>query len=144
MKEGDHVIPIFNGECGDCKSCRHGKTNICSSFGVNPMKTVMNNDGRTRFSVITEEGDKKPIYHFLNTSTFSEYTVLESACVVKIDSEAPLKQMTLLSCGASTGTSASKKFCLLMCMFARAYIKGILRRHLIAILVLYTHSHLSL
>ncbi|PRQ16736.1 putative alcohol dehydrogenase [Rosa chinensis] len=107
MKEGDHVIPIFNGECGYCICCRHQKTNICNNFGVNPMKRVMNSDGKTRFSIITKEGDKKPIYHFLNTSTFSEYTVLESACVVKIDSEAPLKKMTLLSCGASTGVGAA-------------------------------------
>ena len=85
MKEGDHVIPIFNGECGDCKSCKHEKTNICNSFGVNPMKTVMNSDGKTRFSITAKDGgERKPIYHFLNTSTFSEYTVLESACVVKI------------------------------------------------------------
>lgn len=101
MKEGDHVIPIFNGECGDCKCCKSEKTNICHNFGVNPFKKVMNEDGKSRFS--TKDG--KPIYHFLNTSTFSEYTVLESACVVKIDPEAPLKKMTLLSCGVSTGKS---------------------------------------
>lgn len=72
------------------------------------MKTVMNSDGKTRFSIITKDGGyKKPIYHFLNTSTFSQYTVLDSACVVKIDSEAPLKKMTLLSCGVSTGMSPS-------------------------------------
>ncbi|CAB4280311.1 unnamed protein product [Prunus armeniaca] len=103
MKEGDHVIPIFNGECGDCKCCKSEKTNICHNFGVNPFKKVMNNDGKSRFS--TKDG--KPIYHFLNTSTFSEYTVLESACVVKIDPEAPLKKMTLLSCGVSTGVGAA-------------------------------------
>lgn len=72
------------------------------------MKKVMNSDAKTRFSIITKDGGhKKPIYHFLNTSTFSQYTVLESACVVKIDSEAPLKKMTLLSCGVSTGMSPS-------------------------------------
>lgn len=108
IKEGDHVIPIFNGECGDCICCKHQKTNICNNFGVNPMKTVMNSDGKTRFSIITKDGGyKKPIYHFLNTSTFSQYTVLDSACVVKIDSEAPLKKMTLLSCGVSTGVGAA-------------------------------------
>ncbi|XP_058224688.1 alcohol dehydrogenase-like 3 [Rhododendron vialii] len=100
MKEGDHVVPIFNGECGDCVYCKCDKTNLCEKFRVNPFNKVMVNDGKCRFST---RSDGKPIYHFLNTSTFSEYTVLDSACVVKIDSEAPLKKMTLLSCGVSTG-----------------------------------------
>ncbi|KAL2516639.1 Alcohol dehydrogenase-like 3 [Abeliophyllum distichum] len=102
MEIGDHVVPIFNGECGDCVYCKSEKTNLCDKFRVNAFKSVMTNDGKTRFS--TKDG--KPIYHFLNTSTFSEYTVLDSACVVKIDQKAPLKKMTLLSCGVSTGLGA--------------------------------------
>ncbi|KAK3018843.1 hypothetical protein RJ639_003471 [Escallonia herrerae] len=103
MKEGDHVVPIFNGECGDCVYCKSEKSNLCQRFRVNPFKSVMASDGKCRFS--TKQGN--PIFHFLNTSTFSEYTVLDSACVVKIDSQAPLKEMTLLSCGASTGLGAA-------------------------------------
>lgn len=103
IKKGDRVIPIFHGECGNCTCCRSQKTNLCQKFGVNPLKSVMVNDGKTRFS--TKDGS--PIFHFLNTSTFSEYTVVDSACVVKIDSEAPLDKMTLLSCGVSTGVGAA-------------------------------------
>ncbi|EOY23863.1 hypothetical protein QUC31_008471 [Theobroma cacao] len=103
MKKGDHVIPIFQGQCGNCICCRNEKTNLCQRFGVNPLKSVMVNDGKTRFS--TKDGN--PIFHFLNTSTFSEYTVLDSACVVKIDFEAPLETMSLLSCGVSTGVGAA-------------------------------------
>ncbi|KAG9146981.1 hypothetical protein Leryth_005236 [Lithospermum erythrorhizon] len=100
MKPGDHVVPIFNGECGECNYCKSEATNLCDKFRVNPMKSVMENDGKTRF--FTKSGE--PIYHFLNTSTFSEFTVVDSACVVKIPHEAPLNKMTLLSCGVSTGT----------------------------------------
>ncbi|KAF6159593.1 hypothetical protein GIB67_034555 [Kingdonia uniflora] len=103
MKEGDHVVPIFNGECGDCSYCKSTKTNLCEKNRVNPYKSVMLNDGKTRFSTL----DGKPIYHFLNTSTFTEYTVLDSANVVKVDSEASLKKMSLLSCGVSTGVGAA-------------------------------------
>ncbi|KAF5734377.1 alcohol dehydrogenase-like 4 [Tripterygium wilfordii] len=103
MKEGDNVVPIFNGECGECKFCKNDKTNMCKSFGVNPMKSTMFNDGKCRFS--TKEG--KPIFHFLNTSTFSEYTVLDSACVVKIDPQAPLHKMSLLSCCLTSGVGAA-------------------------------------
>lgn len=100
MKEGDQVVVIFNGECGDCNNCKYGKTNLCNKYGVNPLKTVMISDGKSRFS--TKHG--KPIFHFLNTSTFTQYTVLDSACVVKLHKDAPLKNLTLLSCGISTGT----------------------------------------
>lgn len=109
VKEGDYVIPIFNGECGDCIYCRKGTTNLCGKFRINPFKSVMTNDGKCRFS--SEDG--KPIYHFLNTSTFTEYSVLDSACVVKIDPKSPLKKMSLLSCGVSTGMAglgSCKKF----------------------------------
>ncbi|RVW91674.1 Alcohol dehydrogenase-like 3 [Vitis vinifera] len=103
MRKGDHVIPIFNGECGDCVYCKCDNTNLCERFRVHPLRSVMVNDGNCRFS--TKDG--KPIFHFLNTSTFTEYTVLHSACVVKIDSKAPLKKMILLSCGVSSGLGAA-------------------------------------
>ncbi|KAI3765970.1 hypothetical protein L2E82_16017 [Cichorium intybus] len=102
MKEGDHVLTIFNGECGECVYCKSETTNLCERFRVDPLRSVMRNDGKTRF--LTQDGN--PIYHFLNTSTFSEYTVMDWACVVKIDPQAPLNKMTLLSCCLSTGFGA--------------------------------------
>ncbi|KAL2547714.1 Alcohol dehydrogenase-like 3 [Forsythia ovata] len=102
LKSGDHVVPIFNGECGHCIYCKSENTNLCEKFRVNPLRSVMVNDGKCRFS--TKDG--KPIFHFLNTSTFSEYTVLDSACAVKIDPKAPLNKMALLSCCISTGVGA--------------------------------------
>ncbi|KAM7256063.1 hypothetical protein ACFE04_011804 [Oxalis oulophora] len=102
MEKGDHVIPIFNGECGDCVCCNKLNTNLCRKFGVNPFKSTMVNDGKCRFS--TKQG--QPIYHFMNTSTFTEYTVIDHACLVKIDTKFPLKKMSLLSCGVSTGVGA--------------------------------------
>ncbi|XP_047981989.1 alcohol dehydrogenase-like 4 isoform X2 [Salvia hispanica] len=102
LEIGDHVVPIFNGECGKCVYCNSSKTNLCEKFRVDTAKSTMANDRKCRFS--TKEG--KPIFHFLNTSTFSEYTVVDSACVVKVDREASLNKMSLLSCGVSTGVGA--------------------------------------
>ncbi|KHN13321.1 alcohol dehydrogenase-like 4 [Glycine soja] len=110
MNEGDLVVPIFNGECGDCKYCKCEKTNKCERFGVDAMKKVMVSDGATRFYTM----DGKPIFHFLNTSTFTEYTVVDSACIVKIhidgsngDLNRNIKRLTLLSCGVSSGVGAA-------------------------------------
>ncbi|KAJ4807104.1 alcohol dehydrogenase [Rhynchospora pubera] len=108
LKPGDHVVPIFTGECGNCSYCKSDMTNLCGDFRVNPLKSTMVGDGKTRFSAVGPTGgDPVPVYHFLNTSTFSEYTVLDSACVVKINPNAPLERMCLLSCGISTGVGAA-------------------------------------
>ncbi|KAL0283384.1 UNVERIFIED_CONTAM: Alcohol dehydrogenase-like 4 [Sesamum angustifolium] len=105
VKAGDYVIPIFHGECGECIFCRSESTNMCEKFGINPMKRVMESDGKCRF---WRSEDHKPIFHYLNTSTFTQYTVLDSACVVKIDPHLiPLKNMALLSCCITTGVGAA-------------------------------------
>ncbi|KMZ74026.1 Alcohol dehydrogenase 2, putative, expressed [Zostera marina] len=51
LKEGDHVIPVFHGECGSCAYCQSDKTNQCEKYRVNPMKSTMFGDGKTRFSI---------------------------------------------------------------------------------------------
>ncbi len=58
-------------------------------------------DGTSRFSL-----KKKPILHFMGTSTFSEYTVLPEIAVAKISKKAPLEKVCLLGCGITTGIGA--------------------------------------
>lgn len=69
LKPGDHVIPLYTAECGECKFCKSGKTNLCQAVRATQGKGLMP-DGTTRFSYNGE-----PIYHYMGTSTFSEYTV---------------------------------------------------------------------
>ncbi|KAL0351576.1 UNVERIFIED_CONTAM: Alcohol dehydrogenase 2 [Sesamum calycinum] len=69
---------------------------------INTERGVMLNDGKTRFSI-----NGKPIYHFVGTSTFSEYTVVHVGCVAKINPLAPLDKVCVLSCGISTGLGAT-------------------------------------
>ena len=59
-------------------------------------------DGTSRFSTM----DGQVIYHFMGCSTFSEYTVLCSISLAKINPTADPKQMCLLGCGVSTGWGA--------------------------------------
>ena len=49
----------------------------------------------------------KTIYHFMGTSTFSEYTVLPEIAIAKINPAAPLEKVCLLGCGISTGYGAA-------------------------------------
>ncbi|KAJ7558668.1 hypothetical protein O6H91_04G050600 [Diphasiastrum complanatum] len=104
LQAGDHVIPIFQGECGHCSCCRSSKTNLCEEFVVNPAEGLMMTDRKTRFSIRGQ-----PIFHFMGTSTFSEFTVVHHAQVVKVDPSAPLHSICLLGCGVATGVGAVLK-----------------------------------
>ena len=97
---GDHVIPLYTPECGECKFCKSGKTNLCQKIRVTQGKGLMP-DGTSRFS-----SNGKPILHFMGTSTFSEYTVLPEISLAKISKDAPLEKVCLLGCGITTGIGA--------------------------------------
>ena len=100
LKPGDHVIPLYTAECGKCKFCLSGKTNLCQAVRATQGKGLMP-DGSTRFSY-----QGKPIYHYMGTSTFSEYTVVPEISLAKIDQQAPLDKVCLLGCGVTTGIGA--------------------------------------
>lgn len=97
---GDHVIPLYTPECGMCKFCQSGKTNLCQKIRATQGKGLMP-DGTTRFSY-----QGKPLYHYMGTSTFSEYTVVAEISLAKINPVAPLGVMCLLGCGVTTGIGA--------------------------------------
>ena len=97
---GDHVIPLYTPECKKCKFCTSGKTNLCQSIRATQGQGLMP-DGTSRFS---SEG--KTVFHYMGTSTFSEYTVVPEIALAKINSEAPLEKVCLLGCGITTGIGA--------------------------------------
>ena len=100
VKPGDHVIPLYTPECGECKFCKSGRTNLCVAIRATQGKGVMP-DGTSRFSK-----NGKQILHFMGTSTFSEYTVLPEIALAKISKKAPLEKVCLLGCGITTGIGA--------------------------------------
>ncbi|XP_068950308.1 all-trans-retinol dehydrogenase [NAD(+)] ADH7-like [Petaurus breviceps papuanus] len=102
VKPGDMVIPLFLPQCGKCSSCINPNGNLCVKIDLTG-KGVLS-DGTTRF---TCKG--QPVYHFSNTSTFTEYTVVEETSVAKIDSAAPPEKACLFGCGFSTGYGAAVK-----------------------------------
>jgi len=97
---GDHVIPLYTAECGECKFCKSGKTNLCSKVRETQGKGLMP-DGTTRFYK-----NGQPIFHYMGCSTFSEYTVLPEISLAKVNKSAPLEEVCLLGCGVTTGMGA--------------------------------------
>ena len=100
LKVGDHVIPLYVPECKTCNFCTSGKTNLCQQIRLTQGKGLMP-DGTSRFS----KGGKA-IYHYMGTSTFSEYTVVPEISLAKINPSAPLDKVCLLGCGITTGVGA--------------------------------------
>lgn len=100
LKKGDHVIPLYVPECKECKFCKSGKTNLCQKIRNTQGKGLMP-DGTSRFSK-----DGQPIFHYMGTSTFAEYSVIAEISLVKVNPEAPLDKVCLLGCGVTTGIGA--------------------------------------
>jgi S-(hydroxymethyl)glutathione dehydrogenase/alcohol dehydrogenase len=100
LKPGDHVIPLYIPECGECEYCHSTKTNLCQSIAGTVWTGYMPDKTR-RFSM-----NGKPIYHYMGCSTFSEYTVVPEIALAKINKAAPLDKVCLLGCGVTTGIGA--------------------------------------
>ncbi|XP_060707341.1 alcohol dehydrogenase class-3 [Hemiscyllium ocellatum] len=100
VKAGDRVIPLYIPQCGECKFCLNPNTNLCQKIRVTQGQGLMP-DKTSRF---TCKGQM--VYHYMGTSTFSEYTVVADISLAKIDSAAPLDKVCLLGCGISTGYGA--------------------------------------
>ena len=97
---GDHVIPLYVPECRQCKACLSGKTNLCGAIRETQGQGVMP-DGTSRFSLNGE-----PLYHYMGTSTFSNFSVMPEIAVAKIRPDAPFDKVCYIGCGVTTGIGA--------------------------------------
>ena len=100
LKKGDHVIPLYVPECRQCEYCVSGKTNLCQAIRVTQGQGVMP-DGSSRFTL----GGRK-IFHYMGTSTFSNYTVVPEISLAKIREDAPFDKVCYIGCGVTTGIGA--------------------------------------
>jgi S-(hydroxymethyl)glutathione dehydrogenase/alcohol dehydrogenase len=100
LKKGDHVIPLYTPECRQCEYCLSRKTNLCITLRATQGRGVMP-DGTSRFSC-----DGAPIYHYMGTSTFANFTVLPEIALAKIRPDAPFDKVCYIGCGVTTGIGA--------------------------------------
>ena len=100
LAPGDHVIPLYTPECRQCEYCLSGKTNLCQAIRVTQGQGVMP-DGTSRFSL----GGAK-VFHYMGTSTFSNFTVVPEIALAKIRADAPFDKVCYIGCGVTTGLGA--------------------------------------
>ncbi len=100
LQAGDHVIPLYVPECRQCEYCLNPKTNLCQSIRVTQGKGLMP-DGSSRFSI-----GGKPLFHYMGTSTFANYTVVPEIALAKVRKDAPFEKICYIGCGVTTGLGA--------------------------------------
>ncbi len=100
VKPGDHVIPLYTPECRQCEYCLSQKTNLCQAIRATQGKGLMP-DETSRFSL-----NGKSLFHYMGTSTFSNFTVLPEIAVAKIREDAPFDKVCYIGCGVTTGIGA--------------------------------------
>lgn len=100
LEVGDHVIPLYVPECRQCDYCLNPKTNLCQAIRQTQGRGHMP-DGTSRFS----QG-KTPIFHYMGTSTFANFTVAPEIALAKVRKDAPFDKICYVGCGVTTGVGA--------------------------------------
>jgi len=100
LKKGDHVIPLYTPECRQCEYCLNPKTNLCQAIRATQGQGLMP-DGTSRFKL-----NGKDVFHYMGTSTFSNYTVVPEIALAKIREDAPFDKVCYIGCGVTTGIGA--------------------------------------
>jgi S-(hydroxymethyl)glutathione dehydrogenase / alcohol dehydrogenase len=92
---GDTVIATFIPACGACWHCMRGESQLCE---LNMQLSFTPHFRRSDGSLIPGA--------IGGTGTFAERAVLSQHSVVKIESDLPLEQLSLIGCGVTTGVGA--------------------------------------
>ena len=98
LTTGDHLVTAYNW-CGECESCKMGKTWECDSFSDN--FDGLRPDGTTPFSL-----DGKPVMPLMREGGFSSYIVCQKHSVIKVNPALDLKTLGPLGCGIMTGAGS--------------------------------------
>jgi NDMA-dependent alcohol dehydrogenase len=97
---GDPVVLSFIPSCGRCSYCARGMMNLCDLGGAIMQGPQL--DGTYRFHSRGEGIGQVSLL-----GTFSEYTVVPIASVVKVDQGLALDKAALVGCGVTTGFGSS-------------------------------------
>ena len=100
FQKGDHVVFVFVPSCGSCLSCLEGKPSLCDpGLKRNIEGTLLSGKKRIFHK-------NKKINHHVGVSCFSEYVVVSTKSLVKIDKNIPLSEAALFGCAIITGAGA--------------------------------------
>jgi S-(hydroxymethyl)glutathione dehydrogenase / alcohol dehydrogenase len=96
VSPGDHVITCLSVFCGHCEFCLSGRPALCTKVDTRRMPT-----DPPRLSK-----DGKPVWQFLDLSSYAEQMLVHENAIVKITKDMPLDRAALIGCGVTTGVGA--------------------------------------
>ncbi|MEO3760026.1 NDMA-dependent alcohol dehydrogenase [Mycobacterium sp. B14F4] len=96
VAEGDAVVLSFIPACGRCVPCARGMSNLCVQGAAIVAGPQL--DGTFRFHARGQDLSQMCVL-----GTFSEYTVVPTSSVVKVDADTALDTAALVGCGVTTG-----------------------------------------
>jgi S-(hydroxymethyl)glutathione dehydrogenase/alcohol dehydrogenase len=96
LAEGDSVVLSFVPACGRCRPCARGMSNLCELGAYLMLGPQL--DGTYRFHARGQGIGQNCVL-----GSFSEYTTVPEASVIKLDEGTPLHTAALLGCGVTTG-----------------------------------------
>ncbi|MDO8395326.1 MULTISPECIES: NDMA-dependent alcohol dehydrogenase [Dietzia] len=96
VKPGDHVVCSFIPNCGTCRYCATGRSNLCD-LGATIIEGRFP-DGGFRFSANGEDFGSMCML-----GTFAERATISQHSVVKVDEWLPLETAVLVGCGVPSG-----------------------------------------
>ncbi len=98
VQVGDHVSASFVPACGRCRYCSTGHQNLCDA-GAGTMSGGMITDDTHRHFLAGGE----PVKLLAKLGTFSQFSCVAEASVIKVDPDYPFEAVALVSCGVATG-----------------------------------------
>jgi S-(hydroxymethyl)glutathione dehydrogenase/alcohol dehydrogenase len=99
VQPGDPVILSWIPDCGHCRFCMTGRSNLCD--GRQPYADGTLGNGIIRFS-----RGGRPVRHFNGVSSFAQHAVVPERGAIPIDPRIPLDKAALIGCAVSTGVGA--------------------------------------
>ncbi|GAA4491771.1 Zn-dependent alcohol dehydrogenase [Rhodococcus olei] len=102
LREGDHVITLPIGQCGDCVYCSKSQPFLCDS-GQSIMRHAAMPDGSTRFA--TESGES--VWQMSGIGTLAEELIVTPTSLVKIAPGVNMASASLVGCAILTGSGSA-------------------------------------
>ncbi|MFF8605641.1 Zn-dependent alcohol dehydrogenase [Streptomyces sp. NPDC015346] len=100
---GDPVVLSWTPGCERCRFCLVGRPNLCEKLAETVHAGVMY-DGTTRM-----RKDGRPIYTYMGTGSFGEFTVVPETGAVAVPSGVPTDVAAVVGCAVTTGFGAATK-----------------------------------
>ncbi|MEB6237427.1 zinc-dependent alcohol dehydrogenase family protein [Staphylococcus gallinarum] len=98
---GDHVVCTFIPSCGHCIPCREGRPAMCEKGAAANAKGEMLGGG---YRLRSES--ENTMHHLLGVAGFSEYAVVSTNSIVKVDKDISFEKVAIFGCAIITGIGA--------------------------------------